>query len=166
MSSPFPALTDWAQWQPNLHATLLFVVQDGRALLIHKQRGLGAGKINGPGGKIEAGETPLEGAIREVEEELCITPIDPEEMGILRFAFVDGLHLHCTVFRAEKFTGTPTETAEAIPEWFALDDIPYDRMWEDDQHWLPRVLKGEKFDSCFDFDGEKMLSKRIDWLGQ
>lgn len=155
--------TDWSAWQPNMRATLLFVVRDSRVLLIHKKTGLGEGKINAPGGKIEAGETPVEGALREVEEELCIQPIDPVEMGVLRFAFADGLHIHCTVFRAGDFVGQPTETIEARPQWFAIDDIPYELMWEDDQYWLPRMLGGEVFDSWFEFEEETMLSHRIEW---
>jgi 8-oxo-dGTP diphosphatase len=40
-------------------------------------------------------------------------------------------------------------------------DVPYDRMWEDDRHWLPQVLAGASFDAWFDFDGERMISKRV-----
>ena len=47
---------DWSTWQGEMLATLMFIIQDGRILLIEKKRGLGAGKINGPGGKIEPGE--------------------------------------------------------------------------------------------------------------
>ena len=155
--------TDWSSWQPNICANLLFIARDGRVLLIHKKRGLGAGKINGPGGKLEPGETVLQGAVREVEEELRITALDAEEVGVLRFAFVDGLHMHCTVFRAFEFSGEPTETDEARPEWFAFDEIPFERMWADDRHWLPRMLAGEKFEAWFDFDGDSMLSRRIEW---
>jgi len=61
---------DWDRWQPRERATLLFVIRGGEILLIRKLRGLGAGKINGPGGRIDAGETPLACAVREVEEEL------------------------------------------------------------------------------------------------
>ena len=78
-----------------MRATLVFVLRGEEVLLIHKKRGLGAGKINGPGGKIEQGETPLQAGVREVEEELEITPFDLEEMGTLRFQFVDGLAIHC-----------------------------------------------------------------------
>ena len=46
---------EWASWQPQVRATLLFVIKEGQVLLIHKKRGLGQGKVNGPGGKIEAG---------------------------------------------------------------------------------------------------------------
>ena len=34
---------DWHQWKPKDRATLMFVIQNGRALLIRKKRGLGAG---------------------------------------------------------------------------------------------------------------------------
>ncbi len=56
---------DWTRWIPKERATLLFVVRDGQILLIHKKRGLGAGKINGPGGRLDPGETPEICAVRE-----------------------------------------------------------------------------------------------------
>ena len=61
---------DWDTWQPEEVATLMFIIQGDSVLLIRKKRGLGAGKINGPGGKVEGDETPLDCAIRETEEEL------------------------------------------------------------------------------------------------
>ena len=76
---------DWNRWRAEEHATLLFVLVRGEVLLIEKKRGLGAGKINGPGGRLEPGETPLACAVREVEEELRITPLDVEARGELRF---------------------------------------------------------------------------------
>ena len=43
--------------------------KDGRILLGHKRRGMGAGKWNGFGGKREDGETMRECAARELFEE-------------------------------------------------------------------------------------------------
>ena len=60
-------------WTAEDIATLLFVLEDDKVLLIRKKRGLGAGKINGPGGKLEPGETPRQCVMREVREELCIS---------------------------------------------------------------------------------------------
>ena len=150
-----------SDWKPNMVANLVFVIDGERVLLIHKKTGLGKGKINGPGGKLEKGETAEEGAIREVQEELLITPHKLEEMGMLHFDFVDGLKLECSVFRAFGYTGTPTETREAKPEWFDFDKVPYDEMWADDQHWLPQVLEGKHFTAWFRFDNEEMLSRRV-----
>ena len=152
---------DWTTWIPRERANLCFIVQDGRVLLIHKKRGLGAGKINGPGGKLEPGESALEAAIRETEEEIGVTPRELEERGVLHFQFLDGYSLHCTVFVARSFTGEPIETDEATPFWAPIDAVPYDKMWADDQHWLPLVLAGNSFHGWFEFDGETMLSREV-----
>jgi 8-oxo-dGTP diphosphatase len=154
---------DWTTWQPREYANLCFLKRDGHLLLIRKKRGLGAGKINAPGGKIEPGESALDAAIRETQEEIGVTPKTIEERGILRFQFTDGYSLHCTVFLAQQWHGEPVETEEALPLWFPLDGIPYDEMWEDDRHWLPGVLEGRAFDAWFEFDGDRMVSKRVDW---
>lgn len=153
---PFPET-----WQPNMVANLVFLTRGDEVLLIHKKTGLGAGKINGPGGKLEEGETAHDAAIREVQEELEITPKGLEEMGVLHFDFVDGLKLHCTVFRGSEYEGIPTETREAKPEWFPIGQLPLDRMWADDRHWLPEMLAGKRFQAWFRFDDEEMLSKEV-----
>lgn len=157
------AAIDWAAWEPNMRATLLFIIHGGSVLLMEKKRGLGAGKINGPGGKIDPGESGLECAIRETEEELCVTALDAESVGVLKFQFIDGLGIHCEVFRATRFEGTPTETDEGIPCWHPLDAIPYHRMWQDDIHWLPGVLAGGRFSGEFIFDGDTMLDHQVRW---
>lgn len=145
-------------------ANLVFLTRGDEVLLIHKKTGLGAGKINGPGGKLEAGETAIEAARREVEEELHIIPGDLEEMGVLHFDFVDGLRLHCTVFTGTEFSGIPTETREARPEWFPISEIPFEKMWADDQYWLPGMLEGKKFQAWFRFDEEEMLTREVQFF--
>ncbi len=155
---------DWANWKPREYANLCFIVKDGRVLLIRKKRGLGAGKINGPGGKLEQGETAHDAAVREVREEIGVTPLHLENRGVLRFQFLDGYSLHCTVFVATDLEGESIETVEATPFWVALDSVPYDDMWEDDRHWLPQVLAGQRIDGWFVFDGETMVSKRAEFI--
>ena len=147
---------DGANWRPKEEGTLCFVIQDGQILLIEKKRGLGAGKVNGPGGRIEKGETSEQGAIRETQEEVGITPTGVQWAGELRFQFRDGYSLHCTVYLASGWEGELMETAEAKPLWVRTDQIPYDRMWADDEQWMPRLLAGEKFRGWFEFDGDRM----------
>ena len=153
---------DWAAWEPSIRATLLFVIVDDRVLLIHKQRGIGAGLINGPGGKIDPGETPVEAATRETHEETGILATRVREAGEMRFEFVDGMRMHVTIFRADGFVGEPTVTDEAIPEWFPIDAVPFDRMWADDELWFPHLLAGERFSGRSTFDGEQLLDAEID----
>ncbi len=148
---------DWANWKPDLHATLMFVHQESRVLLIEKLTGIGQGKINGPGGKIDPGETPEQGVIRECQEELHITPLDPIKRGELWFAMSDLPDIHCHVYTATDFQGTPTATREARPYWCEIAEIPFKRMWEDDSYWLPQALKGQTFDAKFLFTEEKII---------
>ena len=152
---------DWNAWVADDPATLVYIVRDGRVLLIRKKRGLGAGKINAPGGRQDESETLVECAVREVEEELRITPSEIEPIGENLFQFVDGYSLHAHVFRASEFAGTPTETDEAIPIWFDVDKLPYDEMWEDDRLWVPLVFARTRFTGRYIFDDERMLDHEI-----
>ncbi len=152
---------DWASWKATDLATLVFVYRDARLLLIHKKRGLGAGKINGPGGRVEPGETLEACAVRECREELRITPKNLERAGELRFQFVDGYAIHVHVFRATDFEGVPSETPEATPIWVHQDRVPYEEMWEDDRIWLPRLIAGTPFAGRFIFDSDVMLDHEL-----
>ena len=131
--------------------------------MIRKKRGLGAGKINAPGGRLESGETPLQAAIRETQEEVGVIPLNLSERGELHFQFVDGLALHCVVFLAEGFLGELIETDEAIPYWMDPSALPYHDMWADDIHWLPGVLEGKTFKGYFHFDDDVMLDHHVIW---
>ena len=95
--------------------------------------------------------------MREVQEELCITPVNLTECGELSFQFLDGYSIHVTVYSAENFEGEPRETEEAIPLWFGVDEIPYAEMWADDELWIPRMLAGQRIGGRFLFEGDRML---------
>jgi 8-oxo-dGTP diphosphatase len=153
---------DWETWAPVERATLLFARQEGRILLIHKKRGLGAGKINGPGGRIDPGETPRRCAVREVREELHVTPTGVRQAGELRFQFTDGYSIHGYVFTATGIQGEPEETDEAKPLWVSEKEIPYGQMWMDDRIWIPHLLAGRKFVAKFLFDNDTMLGCEIE----
>ena len=158
-----PSDPQWpANWSPRERATLMFVVKDGQVLLILKKRGLGAGKVNGPGGRLDPGETPEQCAIRETQEELCITPTGVTFAGELMFQFtgdnkLSGHSIHGYVYRADDYEGTPTETAEATPLWTPVDAIPYEKMWQDDALWMPLMLERRPFVGRFLFDDDRML---------
>ena len=136
-------------------------IDGGRILLIRKRRGLGAGKINGPGGRLDPGEAPLDGAVREVEEEVGVVPTGIRAGGELSFQFVDGYSVHVYVFSATGYRGELKETDEAIPLWADLDRIPYDQMWVDDVLWLPLLLDRQPFAGRFIFDGDDMLDHHL-----
>lgn len=152
---------DWSTWTPKDEAVLLFVIRGNEALLIRKKRGLGAGKINAPGGRMEPGESPEDAAVRETREEVGVTPSAPRRRGHLRFQFVDGYALECHVLTSDSCEGTPYETDEAVPMWSSLHALPYDEMWSDDRLWLPLMLAGRPFRGRFVFDGDAMLDHEL-----
>ncbi|MEE2703113.1 MAG: NUDIX domain-containing protein [Myxococcota bacterium] len=153
---------DWERWTPTDRATLVFVISHGQVLLIRKKRGLGAGKITGPGGGIEPGESPADCARRELEEELEVRPLGLEPCGANLVQFLDGQRLQFYVFRASGCDGSPVETVEAVPIWTPLDRIPYHETWEDDRLWLPLVINGTRFLGRFVFDGDAMLDQHLE----
>jgi 8-oxo-dGTP diphosphatase len=153
-------------WMAEQRVTLCYIVKDSRVLLMRKKRGIGAGKINGPGGKVDPGETSLAAAVRETQEEIGVTPLQPRLRGELRFRFRGGPTLHCLIYLSHDFSGDPCETPEALPLWFPLDALPYDEMWNDDRHWLPLLLAGKCFRGAAEVEGDHTFNEHIEVLAE
>jgi 8-oxo-dGTP diphosphatase len=158
-----------------IRATLCFLVRGTpprEVLLGYKKRGFGAQKYNGFGGKVEAGETVSEAAARELEEEagVRVRESDLRQAAHLTFTFSaePGWDQIVHVFLADEWQGTPLESREMRPAWFAMDDLPFEHMWQDDAHWLPRVLSGERVRAWFAFgeDNETVVALEVNpWDG-
>jgi len=166
---------EWMSFDQRKLYTNAFIVQDGKILLGYKKRGFGAHKYNGFGGKVDPGETPAQAAARELQEEACIeAPL--EHAGTLLFR-INSVQWACQIeiYRADTYTGVPTETEEMRPLWFRVDDsenhldllpIPYDKLWESDHLWLPLLLEKRHFVARTDFiqQGEATVLQKW-WFG-
>jgi 8-oxo-dGTP diphosphatase len=141
-------------------AFLTRTAADGRTevLLGRKKTGLGSGNVVGLGGKIEPGETALEAIVREIEEEssLVVAPGDLTEMGLVKFAFPfrENWSQDSTVFVGSRFSGVPQESDEVSPDWYPIDELPLDAMWDDAKYWLPAVLAGAPVLGDFTFGAD------------
>lgn len=143
-------------------ATPCYILRDGEVLLIRKKRGFGANKYNGVGGKVEEGEGVLEAAIREIREEVGIEPLELRYAGVLEFYSEDDAPDWVVyVYTCTEARGTPRPSEEAEPYWFPIDNLPFDKMWEDDRFWLPQVLKGRRVRGRFRFSRD--YSKLLEW---
>ena len=97
-------------------ATLCFLTRNNEVLLGMKKRAFAEGKWNGYGGKQKEGETILETAVREFQEEAEITP-----RSLIQSAVIDCHHPNWSqrvVVYVGTGGGTPVETEEMRPRWF------------------------------------------------
>lgn len=145
--------------------TLCFALRPGEVLLGLKKRGFGAGKVTGIGGKVEAGETVQEAALRELREEVHL---DGEPSALRLAAVIDfqfpnrpawGMPVH--VFTLSAWTGCATETEEIAPVWTAQDGLPYAQMWDDARYWLPAALRGARARWTFVFGADNARVQRV-----
>lgn len=139
-------------------ATLVYLIDGERVCLGYKTKGFGAGKWNGFGGKLEAGETREETATRELREEtgVVVEPIILDYVAELYFHNGAGAagDMYVHAFFARRWEGEPSEVEKMRPQWFGYDEVPYEDMWPSDPHWVPRVLKGERVKCTVWFDGK------------
>ena len=149
-------------WAPRERGTLVYLVSGDSVLLIRKLRGHGAGKVNAPGGRVEAGESIETCAMREVAEEVGIRVQALELRALLRYDDpTEGFAMAGFAFVSSNFEGTPAHTAEADPFWCRIDEIPYNEMWENDRIWLPRVLRGERIRADFRFCQDRLVAHTV-----
>ncbi|KAK2465595.1 hypothetical protein APHAL10511_002487 [Amanita phalloides] len=147
---------EWLKFERKKNYTNAFIICGAKILLGYKKRGLGKGLYNGFGGKVEAGETPMQAAKRELQEEAGIqAPL--VHAGELLFAVEgDPVAFHIDVFRADEYAGYVIESEEMRPQWFDTGDsatvggaghqpIPFSQMWEDDVYWFPLLLERKFF---------------------
>lgn len=130
-----------------LRATLCHIRDSNKILLQKKSAGrFGEGKWNAVGGKISTGETPLEGAVREVLEETGLAVKELHEHGFLKFYFGKETEPDWIVyvFSTFCFEGKLNPSEEGFLKWFKISEIPYQQMWEDDRYWIPHMLNGAR----------------------
>jgi 8-oxo-dGTP diphosphatase len=140
-------------------ATLCYVKHDGRTLMVHRNKkasDIHAGKWNGLGGKFEAGETPEECVIREVQEESGLAIQDPRLCGLLMFPRFKGNDWYVFVFSANEFTGALIDSPEGTLAWIPDDSILDLPLWESDHLFLPWIREGKFFSARFVYEGDKM----------
>lgn len=140
-------------------ATLCYVHHHDHTLMLHrvkKENDIHAGKWNGLGGKLEAGETPEECVVREVREESGLTICNPKLCGLLMFPAFKGEDWYVFAFTADEFEGDLIESAEGDLQWIPNNEIETLSLWESDHVFLPWIREGRFFSAKFTYEGDQM----------
>ena len=127
-----------------VNAVTCFLVQNDKVLLQERPSSKVWGKLlNGPGGKVEQGETAAEALLREVYEEtgLALKTYQARGRVCLDIPSPTPLLLSVDIFLATEYSGDP-EDREGRLAWHHRAELPFQRMWADQKYWLPAVLDG------------------------
>jgi len=144
--------------KPTKIMTLGVVYQHPKILLGLKKIGFGKGRWNGFGGKVEAGETLEGGLVREFQEECGIIPTKFEKRGVIYFEFENDPEIfEVNFFKISEYEGEPIETDEMRPQWFDINNLPFNQMWPTDPLWFPLFLDGKNFEGNVFFKDQNTI---------
>lgn len=141
--------------------TLGFLVRNRQILLAMKKRGFGVGKWNGVGGKLELGETVEQGLRREVYEEIEVACGTVVLLGKVVFEGTQKEPVSVWIYAILDWEGEPRETEEMRPQWFEINQLPFDDMWPDNRNWMPLFLAGKQFNGQFRFEDDEIQDFEI-----
>ncbi len=138
----------------DFEATLVFIIDDGSVLLAPKLDKIGKDRWNGAGGKVKPQDnSPEDCAAREIWEEMwtLIGEKNLQKVAIAYFTNVqkDGSKViwkvHIYIIEKKYCVGTPVATKEmGEPQWFKMNNMPFDDMIIADQFWILEIFKGRK----------------------
>lgn len=155
-----------------LKYTICFIVHGDKLLLLNRKFSPNMGLWNGVGGKLEPGEAPLDGVLREVREETGIVLHEARFAGIVTWKSLTedygGMYAFVAKLSDEQLAGTslePAEREEGILAWV-------DRDWAlhpdnagivaNIRQFLPPMLAGEMREyQCVYDDNETLLDFRM-----
>lgn len=103
--------------------TVLCLLEDGGRILLQNRVKPDWQGYTLPGGHVEPGESFVDAAIREMQEETGLRIEDPRLAGVKQFPTEDGRYV-VFLFRATRWSGTLTSSEEGEMEWVEQSRLP------------------------------------------
>lgn len=126
--------------------TLVYLEQDGKYLMLYrnkKEHDQSQGKYLGIGGKLEEGESPEECAVREIQEETGLTPLDLRFRGIVTFVSDVWENELMFLYSSSQLSGAVNyDCAEGELVWIETERMLSLPAWEGDKYFLIPILDG------------------------
>jgi mutator protein MutT len=126
---------------PDTTRVLAAVIErEGRLLLARRPAGKRhAGRWEFPGGKFLPGETPLEAARRELDEELGVEVVS---VGALRAAVPDPGSRFVIEFYSTEIRGEPSSLEHDAVAWVPPEELPLYPLAPSDHAFAENLLEG------------------------
>src|SRR5947209_1753226 len=120
------------------------IYADGKVLVGQRRKAdRHALKWEFPGGKVEAGESPQQALVRELEEELKIRAYIGAELARYEHDFSSGTRIHLLFFSIKKFEGEPEGQVFEQIQWKDVSSLPGLDFLEGDIDFVRRLARGE-----------------------
>ncbi|MCR8660683.1 NUDIX hydrolase [Paenibacillus endoradicis] len=139
-----------------LKYTICFIRRGNELLLLNRMKAPNMGLWNGVGGKIEPFEQPMDGIIREIQEETGLSVQQVQEAGIVKWISSEsesGMYLYYCELPIDTVYATPIEKDEGILAWKSIDwvlDHENEGVVDNMKYFLPYLLRGD-FDNQHTF---------------
>lgn len=150
-------------------ATLCYVIdkKTNSTLMLHrvkKENDYHEGKWNGLGGKFEAGESPEECAIREIEEECGLKVKSVTMKGFITFPLFDGKDdWYVFLFTSDEYEGKLIDSPEGNLAWVENDKLTDLNLWDGDRLFLPWLFQDKFFSAKFNYENGKYVSHEVNF---
>ncbi len=146
--------------------TIVVDREPGRILLGLHKTGRWQGYYTGLLDEVRPGEQPQLAAFRIAREQAGIEVADCAHLATFRFVSPAWGVADEFEFLAESHSGQARESATLLPEWFAIEAIPYGQMPADDALWYPDFLERQRMRGAFNFaeDGKTLVSHTLEKL--
>ncbi|WP_083270416.1 NUDIX domain-containing protein [Lacunisphaera limnophila] len=122
----------------------VIVIRDGKILLARRAEEPACGKWNYPKGHVELGETVERAAVREVTEEIGVSPELFGLLGVFSYPASPVINIAYAGTVRSELTRDAAEVSELA--WFSKADIPWDSLaFEDDVEALKQICARPDF---------------------
>ena len=147
------------------NTTLCYIEKDDAYLMLHRIK-----KVNdenhdkwiGVGGKFEAGESPEDCLLREVQEETGLTLTDYRYRGLVTFVSDEWGTEYMHLFTATGFEGEMKACDEGELVWVPKSEIENLNIWEGDKIFFRLLVNSEKFFSLkLTYRGDALVGSEV-----